>query len=60
MTEASMHRQWKVRFEEELEKANVSIGKKGGTKKYEKVIERVARVQGKYPSISQPKIPSGL
>ena len=28
-------------------------GKKGGTKKYEKVIERVARAQGKYPSISQ-------
>ena len=53
MTEASMHQQWKERFEEELEKANVSIGKKGGTKKYEKVIERVARAQGKYPSISQ-------
>ena len=53
MTEASMNRQWKERFEEELEKANASIGKKGGTKKYEKVIERVARAQGKYPSISQ-------
>ena len=53
MTEASMNRQWKERFEEELEKINTSITKKGGIKKYEKVIERIGRAKEKYPSISK-------
>lgn len=53
MTEASMNRLWRQRFEEELEKINCSIAKKGGTKKYEKVIERAGRAIEKYPSISK-------
>lgn len=53
MTEASMNRQWKERFEEELKKVNASIAKKGGTKKYEKVVERVGRAIERYPSIAK-------
>ena len=51
MTEASMNRQWRQRFESELEKVNAAIGRKGGVKKYERVIERVGRAKEKYPSI---------
>ena len=36
MTEASMNRQWKERFEGEMEKINEAITRKGGTKRYEK------------------------
>ena len=53
MTEASMNRQWKERFEEELKKVNESITKKGGTKKYKKVVERVGRAIERYPSIAK-------
>lgn len=53
MTEASMNRLFKGRFEEELTKANEALSKKGGTKKYEKVVERVGRALQKYPSVSK-------
>ena len=53
MTEASMNRQWRERFEGELEKINGAIKKKGGTKSYEKVIERTGRTIQKYPSVSR-------
>lgn len=53
MTEASMNRQWKERFEQEMEKINESIAKKGGTKRYEKVVERVGRAMERYPSIAR-------
>jgi len=53
MTEASMNRQWKERFEMEMEKINSAISKKGGVKKYDKVVERVGRVRERYPSISK-------
>jgi len=53
MTEASMNRQWKERFEEDLKKVNESISKKGGTKKYEKVVECVVRAIERYPSIAK-------
>lgn len=53
MTEASMNRQWRERFETEMQKINDAIGKKGGTKRYEKVVERVGRAMGRYPSISR-------
>lgn len=53
LTEASMNRQWRERFEEELTKANDGINKLGGTKTYEKVIERVGRALQKYPSIAK-------
>lgn len=53
MTEASMNRQFRARFESELEKINAGIRKKGGTKKYEKVVERTGRAIQKYPSIAR-------
>lgn len=48
MTEASMNRQWRERFEAEMNKINESISKKGGTKRYEK-----GRVIERYPSIAR-------
>ena len=53
MTEASMNRLWRERFEAELQKINAGIGRKGGTKRYEKVIERTGRAIQRYPSISR-------
>ena len=53
MTEASMNRQWRERFEGEMKKINESISKKGGTKRYEKVVERTGRVIERYPSIAR-------
>lgn len=53
MTERSMNRQWRERFEEELKKARNALSAKGGTKNYEKVIERVGRALSRYPSISK-------
>lgn len=42
-----------TRFEQELQKAKDAIGKKGGVKKYEKVVERIGRAKEKYPSIAR-------
>lgn len=53
MTERSMNRQWRDRFEDELTKARNALSTKGGTKLYNKVVERVGRALGKYPSISK-------
>lgn len=53
MTEASMNRQWRTRFEAELVKINDAIKKKGGTKRYEKVVERTGRAIERYPSIAR-------
>lgn len=53
LKESSMNRQFRERFENELQKAKDSIAKKGGTKKYEKVCERVGRAMQKYPSIAR-------
>lgn len=53
MTEASMNRQWRDRFEMELERIDHGIRTKGGTKKYDKVVERTGRAIQKYPSISK-------
>lgn len=53
MKENSMNRLFKERFETELQKARDALAKKGGKKTYEKVIERVGRAIGKYPSISK-------
>ena len=52
-TEASMNRQWRHRFEDLLRCANEGIRKKHGTKRYEKVIERVGRAIQQYPSIAK-------
>lgn len=51
--EDSMKRQFATRFEQELQKAKDAIGKKGGVKKYEKVVERIGRAKEKYPSIAR-------
>ena len=53
LKESSMNRQWRERFECELNKAKDGLAKKGGTKRYEKVIERVGRAMQKYPSIAK-------
>lgn len=53
MTERSMNRQWRQRFEDELTKARNALTTKGGTKNYDKVVERVGRALGKYPSVSK-------
>lgn len=48
-----MNRKFKERFEMELIKAKDSLDKPRGKKTYEKVIERVGRAIGKYPSIAK-------
>ena len=53
MTESSMNRQWRERFEAELLKAQHALSTKGGVKTYEKVVERIGRAMGKYPSVSK-------
>ena len=53
MTERSMNRQWRERLENGLYKAKNALTAKGGTKNYEKVIERVGRAIGKYPSVAK-------
>lgn len=53
LKESSMNRKFKERFELELAKTRESLGKPRGKKNYEKVIERVGRAIGKYPSIAK-------
>lgn len=53
MTESSMNRQWRERFEAELLKARRALFTKGGIKTYEKVVERIGRAMEKYPSVSK-------
>lgn len=53
MTEQSMNQQWRERFELELTKARNALTTKGGTKTYDKVVERIGRALGKYPSVSK-------
>lgn len=53
LKEESMNRRFKEGFEMELSKAKEALGKKGGKKNYEKVIERVGRAIQKYPSIAK-------
>ena len=48
-----MNRMWKERFEEELNKINAAKIRKGGTKCYEKVVERTGRAIERYPSIAR-------
>ncbi len=53
LKETSMNRQFKERFEEGMQTIRESLSKKNGTKKYERVIERVGRLLQKYPSIAK-------
>ena len=50
--EQAMKTLFQERFEEGLKSIEESLRKKGGTKKYEKVIERIGRLKGKYPAIA--------
>ena len=51
--EESMKLQFEKRFEEELQKIHTSIHSKGGTKKSDKVHQRIGRAKEKYPSVQQ-------
>lgn len=53
MTERSMNRQWRERLEQELTKARKALSAKGGVKRYDKVVERIGRALGRYPSVSK-------
>jgi hypothetical protein len=48
--ERSMQDQFNLRFEEELKNIAESILKKNGTKKYDKVLERIGRIKERYPA----------
>jgi len=51
--ENSMHNQFAQRFEEGLRGIQNSISRKGGTKKLDKVWERIGRIKEKYSSVHQ-------
>lgn len=50
LKENSMNGLLAQRFEEGIQNINASTGKKGGTKKLDKVYERIGRLKQKYPS----------
>ena len=47
-----MNRSFRRRFEDGMKTIAASLGKKGGTKKYE-AVKRVAKLEGRYPSIAR-------
>lgn len=49
--ERSINEQKKTRFEQELNQVKTGIHKKGGTKQYGKVMERIGRIKERYPMI---------
>ena len=51
--EQSMKRQVQQRFEDDLNQAAASLSKKNGTKKYDKVLQRIGRLREKYAPIAQ-------
>ncbi|MFQ5688096.1 MAG: IS1634 family transposase [Candidatus Scalindua sp.] len=51
--EKSIQSRYRQNFEEHLSHISQSIHKKGGTKKYEKVIERIGRLKEKYSRIGR-------
>lgn len=51
--EASMNDHFCQRYEEELDNIKNAIHKKGGTKKYEKVLERIGRIKERYPAANK-------
>lgn len=50
--ESSIKEKFQSRFEEELSKLRDSLGRKGGVKKYEKVIERIGRLKERYGRVA--------
>jgi transposase len=53
LKERAMKNQFEERFLTELKKAEHALTAKGGIKKYEKVLERIAKAKGKYPSVAK-------
>jgi hypothetical protein len=51
LKEDSMNGLLSQRFEEGIKNINEGVGKKGGTKKLDKVYERIGRLKQKYPSV---------
>ncbi len=51
--EASMNEHFSQHFEEELRNMENALHKKGGTKKIEKVCERLGRIKERYPSANK-------
>ena len=51
--EASMNNHFSKRYEEDLENIKDALNKKGGTKKIEKVWERIGRLKEKYPTANK-------
>jgi hypothetical protein len=51
--EVSMQEHYSSRYEEELKNISESIHKKGGTKKIEKVWERLGRIKERYPAANK-------
>ena len=53
LKEESMNRSFRKRFEEGLTTIAASLTKKNGTKKYEPVVKRIGKLEGRYPSIAR-------
>ncbi|KWW26647.1 MAG: transposase IS4 family protein, partial [bacterium F083] len=53
LKEESMNRSFRKRFEEGLATIAASLTKKNGTKKYEPVIKRIGKLEGRYPSVAR-------
>jgi hypothetical protein len=51
--EASMKRHYNIHMETQLAALKASVGKKGGVKKYEKVMERIGRIKQRYGKAAQ-------
>jgi hypothetical protein len=51
--EASMHDHFSQRYQEELENIRQALWKKGGTKRVEKVWERIGRLKERYPTANK-------
>ena len=53
LKEESMNRAFRKRFEAGMATIAASLTKKGGTKKYEAVVKRIGKLEGRYPSIAR-------
>lgn len=51
--ESAIKSLFQLRFEEELKKLNNGLSKKGCTKKYDKVLEKIGRLKEKYSRVSR-------
>ena len=51
--EASMNEHFSQRYEEDLNNIRMALDKKGGTKKFDKVCERIGRLKERYPTANK-------